>query len=480
MFKLFYKLDQNISFVAKIITAVLFAFIIIFATIYYVSYKNFKNTLLQEQANKINILLNTISPSVQLNLEFNILENIDITFTQLLESNPEIKAIKLIGTHNNIIRYKAKTKHYNNIIVRTKPLIDKITKKTVAYLKISYSNKAYLTALYNFQKMFLIMVVVFIIFISIFMKLLLYTFKPLKQISHDLENYDPKNVVQTHLNIIEGKNEIAIINNALINMINKINSHTETLQEQVQIEIQKNAHKEQFMLQQSRLAQIGEMISMIAHQWRQPLTSISSTISALELRIMIDEYDEEYFTKELENISNYSQYLSATINDFRNFFKSNDTRSHTTMDEIINNSLNIIKHSINNKGIEIRKNITTINKIFTYQNEIQQVIINILKNAEDILIDENIKNPYIQIEAFEDDINFTIQISDNAGGIPGNIIDKIFDPYFTTKEKKDGTGLGLYMSKRIIESRCKGELSVSNNTNGAIFKILLPKEIDNE
>ena len=259
-------------------------------------------------------------------------------------------------------------------------------------------------------------------------------------------------------------------------MIKKINSHTTNLQEQVKIEIKKNADKEQFMLQQSRLAQVGEMISMIAHQWRQPLASISSTVSTLELKIMMDEYNDKYFSTQLKNLSNYSQYLSSTIDDFRNFFKSNDTKQNTTTKDIIEDALRIIQISIEAKGIKINKQYLSIESIFTFKNEVQQVVLNLLKNAEDILLEKNIKNPTIDIVVNSNEQMDTISIIDNAGGVPLDIIDKIFDPYFTTKEKRDGTGLGLYMSKRIIENRCSGKLKIINEEDKANFTIMLPRE----
>ncbi len=470
-------MNNNISITTKIIVAISVAFILSFGAVYYVVFKNYKDVLLDEQTKKINILLNTISPTVKINLEFRILENIDMAFEQLLESNHEIKTIKLIDLSNNVIVKKITIKEYKNIIVRTKPLVDKMTKKTLGYLKISYSNSSYLNAIEKFQNMFVVIGISFIIFIMVFMRLLFFIFKPLMAISKKLESYNPEQSNAFKMEKLVGANEISIINNAIYNMLQKINSHTLNLRKQVKLEMKKNEDKEQHMLQQSRLAQMGEMISMIAHQWRQPLASISSTVSALELKVMMDQYEEKYFTKQLENISKYSQYLSSTIDDFRNFFKFNDTKVDTTLEEIVLDALNIIEISIENKGIKIEKEYKSNMPILTYRNEIQQVVLNLLKNAEDILIDNNVENPTIHILTIFNDQSDIIEIKDNAGGVPVEIINNIFDPYFTTKEKKDGTGLGLYMSKKIIENRCKGTLSVVNEIDGAKFIIMLPKSI---
>lgn len=255
----------------------------------------------------------------------------------------------------------------------------------------------------------------------------------------------------------------------------KLNKLTETLEQRVENEIRKNEEKTNQLMQQSRLAQMGEMISMIAHQWRQPLTAISATANNILIRLMInEEIKKETLEKELSHISEYSQHLSSTIDDFRNFFKSDRKKIQISIETIIDNSLSILSNSLVSNDIFIEK-VYTSNKLFNLNaTEINQVILNILKNAEDVLIERKIQDAYIKIKTFNDERNLYIHISDNAGGIDDKIINKIFDPYFSTKSEKDGTGLGLYMSKIIINDHCKGHLDVENINQGAIFKIKIP------
>jgi len=236
--------------------------------------------------------------------------------------------------------------------------------------------------------------------------------------------------------------------------------------------------KDFLLIKSNRMAQMGEMINMIAHQWRQPLNSISLTVSNLQLKCMLDEVDKDLFKQELELVNRYSQHLSKTINDFRNFFKENKTKEMTNLKSLIQNTLDIVQKSIENKNIKIVTYYSCDIYIETYPNEVMQVILNIIKNAEDILLEKNIQNAKIEIQAICEGNREkpTIFIRDNAGGIPLNIIDKIFDIYFSTKLKKDGTGLGLYMSKTIIEEHCGGKLSVENDRYGAIFKIEFDKK----
>lgn len=256
----------------------------------------------------------------------------------------------------------------------------------------------------------------------------------------------------------------------------KLEDLNANLEIKVKEEIKKNEINTQQLVQQSRLAQMGEMISMIAHQWRQPLSAISATTNNLILKMIIDDkVDKEYFDKELKLITDYSQYLSSTIDDFRNFFKSDKEKIVFKLNDIIDRSLSIIKTSLDARSIIIEKNINEDFNLYTYPSELQQVILNLLKNAEDALIERKIDNRTIVISTYKNNHNkVIIDISDNGGGIENSIIDKIFDPYFSTKNKKDGTGLGLYMSKIIINEHCEGSLKVKNDEKGAVFSIELP------
>jgi len=253
----------------------------------------------------------------------------------------------------------------------------------------------------------------------------------------------------------------------------KLAQLSKNLEQRVVCEVEKNRKKDQQIIHQSRLAQMGEMISMIAHQWRQPLTAINATSIALNISARLDEITSQKVIEKTDKISEYSQHLSTTINDFRNFFKSNKEKKEISYEELIDSVLGIVAIAIKNKNIQLIQNIDCREKFKTYPNEIKQVILNLLKNAEDILLEKKITNPIIQIKTYKKSDKHILEILDNGGGIPIEIIDNIFEPYFTTKNKKDGTGLGLYMSKTIIEEHCGGELSVSNNQNGAVFKISL-------
>jgi len=243
----------------------------------------------------------------------------------------------------------------------------------------------------------------------------------------------------------------------------------ETLEERVNIEVEKNRIKEKQLLEQTKLAQMGQMISMIAHQWRQPLSAIGTVAISTNLKAKMNKLDNQTAIEATDKITSYTKHLSETIDDFRTFFKSNKEKHSISYTELVNSVLKIVEVSITNKDIKIVKRLNS-NLVFKiYVNEVKQVLLNLIKNAEDVLIEKHIQNPKIYIESYGN----TLVIRDNAGGISEEIIEKVFDPYFSTKTEKTGTGLGLYMSKIIIEEHCHGKLSVSNDTEGAVFKITL-------
>ncbi|NOR57241.1 MAG: sensor histidine kinase [Sulfurimonas sp.] len=255
----------------------------------------------------------------------------------------------------------------------------------------------------------------------------------------------------------------------------KLHKLNDTLEQRVKQEVDKNREKEKQLLYQNRLAKMGEMISMIAHQWRQPLAAISSTVGAMKLDVMMDNYEKDFFEKSLSKITDYTQHLSATIDDFRGFFKEQKEQEDITLEEVIDSSLGILNEELIGNNIKLVKEYRCEQRLTTYSNELKQVVLNLIKNAEDVLIERNIEKPTIYIKTYlqEENSRYILEVYDNAGGVPENIMNDIFMPYFSTKKSKDGTGLGLYMSKTIIEDHCNGKLSVKNNRDGAVFTIEL-------
>ena len=233
--------------------------------------------------------------------------------------------------------------------------------------------------------------------------------------------------------------------------------------------------KESLLIKQSRLAAMGEMISMIAHQWRQPLTAISAAIINLKLKISMNKVDLDFFDSKMDEINSYLQYTSGTIDDFRDFFKNDKIKQHFCLNELVKITTDLILPSLKAQDIKITIEDKKLNKLYLYENELLQVILNIINNSKDAFLDNNTNNPQINITFFENKSEQHLLIEDNAGGIPQNIINRVFEPYFSTKSDLNGTGLGLYMSQIIVEKHCNGKILVNNTQEGCCFKIVIGK-----
>jgi len=248
-----------------------------------------------------------------------------------------------------------------------------------------------------------------------------------------------------------------------------------TLQNRVQEEIEKNREKEQLLVEKSRFIALGEMISNIAHQWRQPLSELSSILMNIKFKHSLGALDTNTMKKKADEADDVIEYMSHTIDDFRNFFMPKKEKEVFSLHNIINSVMTIISSSLENNKINVNIIIDKKITVNTYLNEYQQVILNIMTNAKDILLEKNIKDAFIKIIAYEENDSIVLSIEDNAGGIVTKPKNKIFEPYFTTKSQANGTGIGLYMSKIIIDKNMNGKLKVRNTRIGAKFLIYIPK-----
>ena len=246
-------------------------------------------------------------------------------------------------------------------------------------------------------------------------------------------------------------------------------------------EMQQKVKKEKLLIQQSKMAIMGEMIGNIAHQWRQPLSVISMTNSLIRISLnKKSDLKPHKIISSLNDVENAVCYLNNTIDDFRNFFKPDKKKSLFKLKNLYEKTYKLISSQFKNNSIKIIKNIEEDAEVFGFENELLQVLINLIKNAKDELSNlNNNEEKLLFIDILKQNENVIIKIKDNAGGIDSKIIQKVFEPYFTTKDENEGTGVGLYMSKQIIEAM-QGKLSVSNqefiyknkNYKGAEFKIV--------
>ncbi|MCT7580842.1 sensor histidine kinase [Aliarcobacter butzleri] len=281
---------------------------------------------------------------------------------------------------------------------------------------------------------------------------------------------------------VTSKDEIGQLENSFNEMAGKIEDLIKeekklncNLEQKVQIETSKQKEQEQLLIQQTRLAAMGEMIGNIAHQWRQPLNALGLVLQNLKFSYDMGELDEKMMDKSINKADMLTKNMSKTIDDFRNFFKPNKSKEKFGINQNINKAIELVESTFEHHNIKLEKNFSSDELEFHgFPNEFSQVILNILTNAKDAIIENKILNPLVIVETKIENDNICISIKDNANGIDENIVNKIFEPYFTTKDEGKGTGIGLYMSKIIIENNMNGKIEVYNLEKGANFIIKLP------
>ena len=284
-----------------------------------------------------------------------------------------------------------------------------------------------------------------------------------------IEDVDSK----THLfrvNINEKRSDENLYSITLTD-ITEIEAYKSELQEK----IKKIKEKQQILIQNSKMASMGEMIANIAHQWRQPLNSLS----ALHTVLMMDYEDNGRLSQEeiaqfKEESSQYIHKMSSTIDDFRNFFSPTKEKEQFVVSDAIKESIRFVKDSYLDSGVTLVDRTQDGDTLMcSYKNELMQVIMILLNNSRDAVVGNSVEKPQVIVDLLHKGEKVEIRVKDNGGGIDDDIMDRIFEPYFTTKFKSDGTGVGLYMSKMIIEDSIGGELVLENDDDGVLATLIL-------
>ena len=257
-----------------------------------------------------------------------------------------------------------------------------------------------------------------------------------------------------------------------IKTLSRLNSR---LQSEVHEKVREIREKDELLLQRFRLATMGEMLENISHQWKQPLHKLSLVIQNYYFKHKLEGASAE----ELEDFNEQStvlvSYMSSTIDDFRNFFNPQKEKEYFDVRENIEEVMSILSSSLKEEKIDVEIDISYGTKINGYANEFGQVLLNLFSNAKDAFVVNKIEDRKLHISVSETQEHFILKFLDNAGGIDPSVLPKIFDPYFSTKGFKEGAGIGLYMSKMIIENSMHGKLKVQSNNNGTEFTVTLSK-----
>lgn len=400
------------------------------ATIFWYNYQTVDNAFKHINNKQVDLTIKNIKPMLQTQLTYSLNSDVSSQLRHLVENNEYIFKIDIVDGENTIA--SSDTQKVSKSLTKSYSLkLDNKDVEIIVYQSTNINSGAYDYYLSDTMKIALVMIGL------IALAVVFYSF--------------------------------------IVSMYDKQRENDyQELKQQMEKEAKENQRKTNMMYQQSRLAQMGEMISNIAHQWRQPLNSISLVLQDLKLSKALNSISQEEFNKSSSKIEDSLQYMSHTITDFRNFYKTNKEKEPFELNDAISQARSIVQSSFDDKSITINQSKFTNTTIIGFRNELTQVLVNILQNSKDALIKNNIEKPYVSISTLEDDRNIVIELEDNAGGIKKDIIEQIFDPYFTTKHKEQGTGLGLYMSKVIINDSFNGTLEAQNTNNGAKFIIRIP------
>ncbi len=421
--------------------------------------------------------------------------------------NRDIKSIAVIDTETNKV-FASSTKpalEGENLIMFTKPITH--NQQTIGLLKLVVTDYYVYEDIYALSNQFIIIFVsqlvlsLVLIFGMLFYKVL----QPLRRLNMQAELFAKEDFSKKFVwyrtdeigivgkNFDNAREELfkaqLFSQNYKIKLQQEVEAKTkelqilnESLEERVSEELEKNKKQNIILQQQARLAALGEMIGNIAHQWRQPLSAITTRASSMQVKQEIGILEDREIHDTMEGIIKSANFLSQTIEDFRDFLRTDKIKKEFLMQKVIYDIYAIIKASYESNNIKMSFDIDNELKYIGNPNELSQVILNILNNARDALLINQIEKKYVSICTSKEENNILITISDNGGGIPAYIIDKVFDPYFTTKHQNQGTGIGLYMSMQIIRDNFDGNLFVKNEEtlfegkmyNGAKFTIELP------
>lgn len=281
-------------------------------------------------------------------------------------------------------------------------------------------------------------------------------------------------------NIFESfRNKLDVSIHSCLN-VQKLQEKNTTLEEEIKKALAKSKEKERQFFEQLKMAQMGELIGNIAHQWRQPLSVISTTISGMRLKKEMNILQDENFYEYCDGVLDSVMLLSQTIDEFRDYIKESNKHKEVIVQDRVKMAFAMVETSFKVENIQIIPDKIDPTPI-VFQlilGELLQAVLPILNNAKEALMQKKDAQRWVKYSVYTSQYYIVIAIEDNAGGIPAHIVDKVFNPYFTTKHQTQGTGIGLYTSYDIIVNHLNGNLRVENTSNGAKFFIELPLRID--
>ncbi len=449
----------------------------------------FSNNTMQQfmksKKSKNDLLINTIIPIIALNISLGLEGANQEYLQQIIKQNDDLEFFELKDANQKILYTYTKTfpqnshQKINGGNFYSKKIVDSISNEQLGLINLHFSDKEFQEVkeknIETTLSIFLITLILLILFIVIIKR----EFRDLKKLNSYLVNYDPKlnNLTLAHS---QREDEVGVIHNTIKSMVEKINSHAQDLDEMNQLLEKKVLERTKELIQkdsiltaQSKQAVMGEMIKMIAHQWRQPLSTITLQISNLEITKMLGKViDKRQEEETLRQISNTIVYLSDTIDDFQKYFHPEKETTRIEIHELLQKAVNFAIPRIERQAIDLKILKSKDIYVNVYINELVQVILNIINNAIDSFVGLHREDKFVHLYVKEEKNTLQIVIADNGCGILEENITKLFEPYFSTKGK-NGTGLGLYMSQKIIEKQFDGKIDVVSSKEGTSFIIAI-------
>lgn len=467
----------------KLILILIFALMLVFLVRVPINYYNSYDIYNSERTQKAELLEKRLKIAISSpiwNLHYNLVKKI----IDIEVQDPYVYSIIITDIDGELI---SSAKHNGETIKENQTSAFQVyfMDEYIANVKIVFDERIMNDKLWNNFIAFTLQFFGVLIFVSIVFKLSLDNFviknlKILKKsISEIIKNkkYNQKIVINTNDEFKLLADEFNAMQDTINSTLEDLESLNNDLEKRIQFEVDKNSKREKELYNQSKFLQMGEMLSNIAHHWRQPLSAISTTASGLKLQKEFGMLDDKDFINSIETIMTQTQKLSSTIDDFRKFFieEHSETKTNFDINETLSKLSTIIMATLEEKSIKLDTSLEQNLVVYGYQNEIFQVLLNLLNNAIEAFENKQIDGiKKIEIRTYKKDNNILIEIEDNAGGIPEKYIEKIFDPYFTTKHQKQGVGVSLYMCKEMIYKHHNGNIIVSNSQNGAKFTIIIP------
>jgi signal transduction histidine kinase len=429
---------------------------------------------------KIELVTQTLNPIISTYLTFDQRDMLSDTMRTFFQ-NPNILRVSLIDTNQHVIfeQHYPHSKIQETVTI-SEPVIDVITHQTQGTLVISYANTFVRDLQYKlFMQLTLLSLLALLLFSITYWYFRNQIFI-LRQLSHWMGNFSLDKTIEPFRSS-NTNTEIMTITASANKMIEVIDDYrcqmeqiNNELESRIESEIAQRREKEHLLIHQSRLAAMGEMIESIAHQWRQPLNIIGLAVADITMKSTLGLLKDSEIEKNSAIINNNLAFMSNTIDDFRNFFNTDKESLYFDPLQPIQEIFALLGEQLHYANITYHLHKKCDGEIFGVVNEFKQVILNILNNAQEaIRTKQDRVGGEIEVTVHCDENHLYIDISDTGGGVPPAIVERIFEPYFTTKLHNKGTGIGLYMSKVIIEQHFEGTLSVSNTAEGALFKLTM-------